>query len=194
MISNFSRLLGIISVRENDTHIIISGIPGLRFTKDVYNAWKTSKVSNNLFSSVSRSVVKFPKFYAIEVLYILETLMQSRRTFTGRRTLEKVADELVKNTWLHNIGGKDFKGRLDYKMLDDLNVTLFTYQRKFLENYDYTTFQYDLRGMLMDVAAGGGKTITQYALAHTLHADTRVYIAPKNSIIDVWVRTIKMLF
>lgn len=163
MISNFSRLLGIISVRENDTHIIISGIPGLRFTKDVYNAWKTSKVSNNLFSSVSRSVVKFPKFYAIEVLYILETLMQSRRTFTGRRTLEKVADELVKNTWLHNIGGKDFKGRLDYKMLDDLNVTLFTYQRKFLENYDYTTFQYDLQGMLMDVAAGGGKAQPLYS-------------------------------
>ena len=194
MYANFSRLLGIISVKENDTHIIVTGVPGLRLSKDIYNAWKTSKISANLFTSVSRSSVKFPKFYAIEMLYIIEHLMQSRRTFVGRRTLSKIADELVKSTWLHNIGGEDFKGRLDYKQLDDLNVTLFTYQRKFIETYDWVTYKYNLLGMLMDVAAGGGKTITNYALGHCLKADTRIYVVPKNSVFDVWVKTIKTLF
>lgn len=194
MYASFSRLLGIVSVKETATHIVVSGVPGLRLSKDIYNAWKTGKISANLFTSVSRSSVKFPKFYAIEMLYILEHLMQSRRTFVGRRTLSKIVDEMVANTWLHNIGGQDFKARLDYSKLDELNVILFTYQRKFIETYDWVTYKYNLLGMLMDVAAGGGKTITNYALGHCLKSDTCIYVVPKNSVIDVWVKTIRSLF
>ncbi|MNZ52699.1 hypothetical protein D3C78_705560 [compost metagenome] len=194
MYASFSRMLGLVSVKETDSHIIVNGIPGLRFSKDIYNFWKTSKISNNLFTSVSRSSVKFPKFFAIEVLHIIEQLMESRRTFVGRRTLARVHEELVKATWLHNIGVTGFSSRLNYKALEDLNVTLFSYQLKFLQEYDRRTFEYALKGMLMDVAAGGGKTITNYALGHCLGADTKVYIVPKNSVYDVWVKTIKMLF
>lgn len=194
MYASFSRVLGIISVKETDTHIIISGIPGLRFAKDIHQHWKTNKIANNLFTSVGRSSVKFPKFFTIEVLFILEKLQESRRSFCGRRTLQRVTEELVKSTWLHNIGSTQFKSRLDYKALDELNVTLFPHQVNFLHSYDRSTFEYQLNGMLMDVAAGGGKTISNYSLGHTLRADTKVFIVPKNSVHDVWVKTIKMLF
>lgn len=194
MYASFSRMLGIISVKETDSHIIVNGIPGLRFQKDIYNFWKTSKIANNIFTSVGRSSVKFPKFFAIEVLYILEQLQDSRRTFCGRRTLAKVAEELIRSTWLRNVGVTGFTPRLNYKALDDLNVTLFQHQLNFLHNYDRTTFEYALNGMLMDVAAGGGKTITNFALGHLLGADTKVFVVPKNSVYDVWVKTIKMLF
>lgn len=194
MYASFSRMLGLISVKETDSHIIVNGIPGLRFSKDVYNYWKTSKISNNMFTSISRSSVKFPKFFAIEVLYMLDQLIEARRTFVGRRILIKVAEELTHNTWLRNIGVTGFTPRLNYKALDDLNVTLFPHQITFLREYDRTTFEYSLQGMLMDVAAGGGKTITNYALGHCLGADTQVFVVPKNSVLDVWVKTIKMLF
>lgn len=194
MYASFSRMLGIISVKETDSHIIVNGIPGLRFQKDIYNFWKTSKIANNIFTSVSRSSVKFPKWFAIEVLYILEQLQDSRRTFCGRRTLSKVAEELIRSTWLRNIGMTGFTPRLNYQALSDLNVTLFQHQLNFLHEYDRTTFEYALNGMLMDVAAGGGKTITNFALGHVLGADTKVFIVPKNSVFDVWVKTIKMLF
>ena len=194
MYANFSRLLGVISVKETRTHIIAGGIPGLRFTKDIYNQWKTSKIANNLFTSVSRSAVKFPKFYAIEVLYVIEQLMQARRSFTGRRTLSKIHDELVANTWLHNVTGDGFKSRLDYRKLADLTVTLFPHQLNFIKYYDRTTYEYQLNGLLMDVAPGGGKTITNYALGHLLGADTKIFVVPKNSVIDVWDKTIRTLF
>jgi hypothetical protein len=194
MYANFSRLLGLISVKETDSHIIVNGIPGLRFAKDVYNHWKTSKITNNMFTAVGRSHVKVPKFFAIELLYIIEQLMQSRRTYVGRRQLQRIYEELLRSTWLRNIGSGDFKPRLNYKALDDLNVTLFTYQLKFLQLYDRTTWEYSLKGMLMDVAAGGGKTITNYALGHCLGVDTNVFIVPKNSVIDVWVKTANTLF
>lgn len=194
MYANFSRLLGLISVKETDSHIIVNGIPGLRFAKDVYNHWKTSKISNNMFTAVGRSHVKVPKFFAIELLYIIEQLMQSRRTYVGRRQLQRIYEELLRSTWLRNIGSGDFKPRLNYKALDDLNVTLFTYQLKFLQLYDRTTWEYALKGMLMDVAPGGGKTITNYALGHCLGADTNVFVVPKNSVTDVWVKTANTLF
>ncbi len=194
MYASFSRMLGLVSVKETDSHIIVNGIPGLRFSRDIYNHWKTSKINNNLFTSVSRSSVKFPKFYAIEVLYIIEQLIQSRRTYVGRRLLSRVAEELTHSTWLRNIGVTGFAPRLDYSALADLNVTLFPHQLNFLREYDRTTFEYSLQGMLMDVAAGGGKTITNYSLGYVLKADTNILVVPKNSVLDVWVKTINMLF
>ncbi len=194
MYANFSRLLGLISVKETGSHIIVNGIPGLRFSKDVYNHWKTSKLNNNMFTAISRSGVKFPKFYAIEVLYMLDQLIQSRRTYVGRRTLQRVRDELIAGTWLRNIGLGDFTSRLNMSALKDLTVTLFPHQINFLQHYDRATFEYSLNGMLMDAAAGSGKTISQYATAHCLGADTSVLVVPKNSVFDVWVKTIKVLF
>jgi len=157
MYANFSRLLGLISVKETGSHIIVNGIPGLRFSKDVYNHWKTSKLNNNMFTAISRSGVKFPKFYAIEVLYMLDQLIQSRRTYVGRRTLQRVRDELIAGTWLRNIGLGDFTSRLNMSALKDLTVTLFPHQINFLQHYDRATFEYSLNGMLMDAAAGSGK-------------------------------------
>lgn len=190
MYSNVSRLLGIVSVRETPTHIIIDGLSGLRFAKDIQTFWKTSKISKYMFTSIRSSQVKFPKFYAIEVLYMLEQLAQSRRSFTPRRVLQKAADELQSKTWLRHINDTQFKSKLDLSRLHDLNVTLFAHQSNFLSEYDRITQRYVLNGMLMDVAAGGGKTLTLIALAHCLNVDTQFYLMPKNAAVDVWQKTI----
>ncbi len=196
MYANFSRLLGLISVKESNTHIIINGIPGLRFSKDVYNHWKTSRINNNIFTSISRSSVKFPKFFAIEVLYILEQLMESRRTYTGRRTLNQVSELLISNTWLKNIQAREgsFSSRMDYKQLDKLLVNPLAHQTNWLKEYDQTTHRYALSGMLMDAAPGSGKTFTQFMTALCLKADTTVIVSPKNAINDVWVKTLRTGF
>lgn len=190
MYGSVARLVGFVSVKETDSHIIVNGIPGLRFSRDVYNYWKTSKINNNMFSAISKSQIKFPKFFAIEVLYMLERLLESRRTSVSRRILQKSIEELKSHTWLSKIGSGEIKQRLDYSKLKDLNVTLFAHQDNFLQTYDRVTQEYSLNGMLMDVAAGGGKTITGYALGHLLGADTQIYVVPKNSAIDVWEKTI----
>lgn len=194
MYASFSRLLGLISVKETPTHIIVSGIPGLQFSRDIYALWKTNKVANSLFTTVARNQVKFPKFYGIEVLFIIDRLVESRRSYTGRRILTRVAEELIANTWLKHVGHEPTGTILNWKKLDDFNATLFPHQESFLKNYDRVKQMYSLKGMLMDVAAGGGKTLTQMTLAHCLDSDTRVYVVPKNSVFDVWVKSIKMFF
>ena len=190
MYGNVARLVGFVSVKETDTHIIVNGIPGLRFSRDVYNYWKTSKLNNNMFTSISKSQIKFPKFFAIEVLYMFERLMESRRTSVSRRILLKTIEELTSHTWLSKIGSGDIRPKLDYNKLKDMNITLFAHQDNFLRTYDRVTQEYSLKGMLMDVAAGGGKTLTGYALGHICGADTQIYVVPKNSAVDVWEKTI----
>lgn len=190
MYGNVARLVGFVSVKETDSHIIVNGIPGLRFSRDVYNYWKTSKINVNMFSAISKSNLKYSKFFNIEVLYMIEQLLESRRTGTPRRILLKCIEELKTKTWLRNIGSSDFKPKLDYSKLKDFNVTLFAHQDNFLRNYDRVTQEYQLKGMLMDVAAGGGKTITGYALGHLLGVDTQIYVVPKNSAVDVWEKTL----
>lgn len=194
MYANFSRLLGIISVKETSTHIVISGIPGLRFSKDIHSYWKTSKIANNLFTSIGRSSVKFPKFYAIEVLYILRELQEARRSFTGRRILAQAEQVLINGTWLKDLDKPVSNNRVDKSKLKDLTFTMFSYQDEFLSTYGEVVERYRLNGMLMDAAAGSGKTALNYALGHCLGADTKIMISPKNAVIDVWVKTINVLF
>jgi hypothetical protein len=143
-----------------------------------------------MFSSITKSQIKCPRFFAIEVLYMLERLLESRRTSVPRRILLKTIEEIRLHTWLKKIGSSDFKSKLDFSRLKELNVTLFAHQDNFLHNYDRVTQEYSLNGMLMDVAAGGGKTITGYALGLCLNADTQIFICPKNAAVDVWEKTI----
>lgn len=194
MYANFNRLLGVVGVKETPTHIIVSGIPGLRFAKDVHNHWKTNRINNNMFSAMGRASVKFPKFFAIEVLYMIEELTESRRTLTGRRTLMRMAELMKSQTWLRDIENESSGGRVDFNKLKDMTVTLFSYQREFIETYDKVVDRYRLNGMLQDAARGAGKTIVGYALGHCLGADTKIMISPKNAVLDVWVKTIEMAF
>lgn len=123
MYGNVARLVGFVSVKQTDSHIIVNGVPGLRFSRDVYNYWKTSKLNNNMFTSISKSQIKFPKFFGIEVLYMFERLMESRRTSVSRRLLLKTIEELTSHTWLSKIGKGDISPKLNYNKLKDLNIT-----------------------------------------------------------------------
>lgn len=190
MYGSVARLVGFVSVKETDSHIIVNGIPGLRFSRDVYNHWKTSKLNVNMFTNISKSQIKFPKFFAIEVLYMIEQLLENRRTSVSRRILFKTVEELKKNTWLNKIGATGFVPRLDWSRLKDFNPTPFDHQSNFLREYDRITQEYSLTGMLQDVAAGGGKTLNGYMLGHMLKADTQFYVVPKNSAVDVWEKTL----
>lgn len=194
MYSSFSRLLDIVTVKESDTHIIVRGISGIRFSKDIYSQWKTNRITTNMFTAVGRSSVKFPKFFAIEVLYIIDELLKGRRCLTGRRTLQKVRTELLQSTWLKNLGNPTRRSLLDFKKLDDFNFKPLAHQMEFLKEYERRVNEYSLGGLLLDGSAGSGKTLSQFMLAHCLGTDTKILISPKNAVQDVWVATTNIAF
>lgn len=184
------RLLGVTHVSEDNTHITIHGIKAASIAADIMRVWSTSRIANFMFSRVSRGVVSFPKFFAPDVHFILQTILRQRSFRSPRRELLKAIDELETNTWLKQL--KEEAGQiLDRSKLSLFHKTPMPHQIEFFDLYESRKQRYGLMGYLLSAAAGSGKTLICLMLAEMLHADTIIMVVPKNAVHRVWSKTLK---
>lgn len=188
---DYARMLtGNVKVTEDQSQIHIDGIPGRDYENDVYKIWRSSKIAQNLFTRIKTSSLAFYKFFAPEILYTLQTSLSGKYLRVNKKVVLKVIDQLKTNTWLENTI-KEHPPILDYSRLNDLMVTMLPHQKEFLDVYNEMVPKYNLNGYLLAAPPGAGKTINGLALAHCLHADTVIVIAPNNAIYKVWKKTIE---
>lgn len=193
--SYFSRLLGFVNVVEEKGRVTISGLDADAFIRDIQNNWNTSRFTKNAISSFTSSKITFYSFFCIEFDFILTELMKTRRTNLPRRILMSVQEKLRANTWLKRIDEPRRQRNIVNKArLADLTVDLFRYQEDFLDLYNEKVPMYGLRGYILGDRPGTGKTITGIALHHCLETDTKIIIAPKNSLYDPWEKTLEEVF
>lgn len=193
MFSGIRRILGNIRVIETDTDITIDGIPADVMTKDISRIWRTSRININMFSKVGNSSLTFPRFFAVDVLYMIDHMIEYGNIRVSSRTLSKIRDLLIENTWL--VGTQqEPKPRLNYSRLSNMVFKPIDYQQGFFEQYDKLTQQYSLNGYLLAAAAGSGKTFKALALAEMLETKRTIVICPKNAIYRVWEKSLKTLY
>ena len=156
MFSRIRRILGAIEVKEINSQITISGIPADVMTNDIARIWKTTRINANMFTRATRDSLSFPSFFAVDVLYMLEHMIEHGNPRVRSRTLAKIRDELIENTWLVNTQ-QEHKPRVNLSLIKNLIYTPLDYQQKFFDNYDRLTQQYCLDGFLLAAAAGAGK-------------------------------------
>lgn len=185
MISSFRTVLGAIKVVERGDVITISGLSARGFSDGIARLWKTSRIIKNMFIRASGGMVSFHRFYAPDVLYMVERLIEERPYRTNVRTLGKVRDLLLEETWLADTL-KDPTPRLDLKRVEDLTIRPKDYQERFLKEYDRKTQQYHLGGYLLAATPGSGKTVTSMWLGACLDADCVIVVSPKNAVERVW--------
>lgn len=193
MFSRIRRILGAIGVKEVNNQITVSGIPADVMTNDIARIWKTTRINIHMFSRASKDSLTFPSFFAVDVLYMLNHMIEHGNPRVRSRTLSKIRDELIENTWLVNTQ-QEHRPRTDISKLSSLIYTPKDYQQKFFEDYDRLTQQYGLKGFLLAAAAGSGKTYISLALAELLSADRVVIVCPKNATERVWESEIKTLY
>lgn len=194
MFSTIRRFIGSIAITENNKDIVVEGVSSLVLAKDIYNNWSTSIINNFLFTEMSSSSMRFLKFFAPEVLYMLNTLIGEKRKHTSVRTLMALAEKLRSDTWLSRIDATDVPDVLNFHKLNEVAVTLLPHQMEFLRTYNRNVPRYNLKGFLLGAVPGSGKTLTCLATSLCLEADVTVIFSPKNAIYDVWTSTIaKML-
>jgi superfamily II DNA or RNA helicase len=193
MFSGIRRLLGNIKVVQTDKEIVISGLPTGMVQRDISKIWKTSRINKYMFTTASSSSLAFPLFFAPDVYYMLDTMTTHRSRWTNVRTISKIKDLLMTETWLRDTQLEPTP-RVDLKRLKNLIYNPLDYQQKFFESYDRLTQQYHLRGYLLSAVAGSGKTYISLALAECLGAERIVVICPKNAIDRVWYKEITGLF
>lgn len=193
MLSKVRRILGNIKVTQTEKEIIISGIPADTMVRDISKIWKTSRINSYMFTTTSKNTLAFPLFFATDVYYMLDKMTTHRSRWTNVRTLSKIKDLLLENTWLQDTQLEP-TSRVDLRKVNSLIYKPLEYQQRFYESYDLLTQQYHLRGYLLAAVAGSGKTAMGYTLSECLGADRIVVVCPKNATERVWEAEANKLF
>lgn len=189
MISAARRLIGSISVREANGFIYCQGLPANVITSDIARQWSTGRVNSYMFTRLTRSEIVIPSFFAVEFLHILTVLSTARKVRTNKRALQRLILELTENTWLRQIDA-EHPDVLDFDQLKQIRFKLLPHQLDFIERYNWVKPRYNLRGLLLMVPPGGGKTISDIAIAVCCKADYVYVVSPKNAIYNVWQKTL----
>lgn len=193
MFGALRRTFGLIKVTETATDIEVTGVPADVIARDISKIWATSRINANMFTKVSKNGFAFPKFFAIEVHYMLGQMDEYRYSKTGVRTIRHIQHELEQNTWLKRLS-EEHKSRVDLTRAHDLNINLMPHQSSFLEAYGMLVEKYGLRGYLLSADPGTGKTFMGLALEYCLHSDLTVIVSPKNALDRVWGDSIQKIF
>lgn len=197
MFDFYRKMMGVVEGRETDTEVQISGIDGVALVRDINKHWKTEKISMYMFNSVSRSSISFYKFFALEMLYMIEEIKNYRNRYTSVKTMAAIKEALLTSTWLKNTLAENTlnqKGRLDFSRLSNLKFTASAYQMDYFKNYTYKLDQYGMKGNLLDAAAGTGKTYMSAAIAEMLNSKHIIVLCPKNALETVWPESVAEMF
>ncbi len=186
------RLFGAVTVESVRTMIEISGISTMALSKDMQNLWSTSKVTNNIFSTFRGTQVAFKEFFAPDILYTIDQLLETKRTMTPHRHLLAIRQGLLENTWLKStITTHD--PILDFRLLENMTIHPLAHQEEFLVRYDKMVPAMRLKGYLLSSPAGTGKTYAGLAWSECIQADCVIVIAPNNSVYRVWKDSIESM-
>lgn len=188
-----SRLTGLITVKEENGLITITGSRLNWIEGDIIAHYNTSRIYKNIVNIQTNNKITFYSFFALDMEYILRDLSMLRKTSWGKRNYLKLLQELKENTWLGKIE-KNSPSIFNMDALKQLNVSLLDHQVKFLEYYDKILPRYNLRGLLFAGEVGSGKTLASVGLALAYEPDAVIVIAPKPTVYEVWVDTLETRF
>ena len=151
-----SKYLNVITVEEKGDNIIISGINSHHFAKDVKKLWQTSRIVQYMFIKLSSREIVLPKFFAVELRYMLVKLVESGQAYS-KRTIKTIIEELETKTWLKGVVSPPTEEVFNYDRLRELNVTLLPSQMEFLKLYSDIVPRYGLKGFMLASPPGSGK-------------------------------------
>lgn len=146
-----------LTVEERGDEIIVSGVDGNSIIRDINKHWKTTRITKNFFTSISRRRLSFYKFFAPEFTYLLDGISQYRNRFTSVKMINELKSKMYTDTWLRDVEREGLKGRLDFNRLKNMTFTPEDYQMAYFKDYDLRLNRYNLKGDLMDAATGTGK-------------------------------------
>lgn len=189
MVAIVNRVMGISDVKEVGNDIVISGASANALSRDIKNLWNTSKITNNMFTKVTWSQITIPRFFAIELRFILKKLLEEFSLQTPRRIIQGIIDGIETNTWVKSILHEPAKW-LNRAALKEIKFTLLKHQAEFLDIYEDLRVRYNLKGYLLAAGAGSGKTVSGISIALTTNATKVIIVCPKSAVYNVWEKTL----
>lgn len=179
-------------IEEKGSYYLVSGINLRDFEADLRTNFGTSVIFSRVVNRVNGRQFRFHKFFSVELCWILDHLVNGndRRSISryrvGLHKYKLLLDELKTDTWIKSIFEKHPQYDVD-KALKEFNYPPFPDQRNFLEQYSSIKYGYQLRGCLLDAAAGSGKTYTSMVWSTMISEGKTIVIVPKHLVNKPWV-------
>lgn len=193
MLSNIRRLIGSISVKEDEHLIHIDGLPANVIAHDIGKIWKTSRIGNHMFTSYSRSSISFNKWFAPDFVYTLKEVVKRTKRQYNYRALDQIVELMYEHTWLKQTLDAQ-EGKLDLRALSKMRRKPLDHQSAFFEEYQQNTSAYGLNGYWLASPPGSGKTYMALAVYTMAKAKTLIAVVPKPSLHTAWEDGIKKEF
>lgn len=191
MFGNLRSKFGMVRVATTPKYVSVEGVKSHQWLREMQRIWGTKALANNMFSMIRTGELKFLHFFALDFLYMCETLRADTQSRIPKRLLIKVIEELKANTWLGDID-KAVDSITDMHVVDHIvPFPLKPFQKEFAKHFGVMVPTYRLKGYMLDAGPGTGKTITDLVVGEALHASKVVIISPKNAVKRVWEDTIK---
>lgn len=189
MIGILRKALGLIDVSEKNNIVTISGLNTRFVERDIKSIYETTKIAKYMFIDIKPSRVRFHSFFALEVKFILETMLENKSTRLNRRTIFQIIELLNQKTWLANTLS-NYDDVLDINKTKSINFKLLEDQSKFIQYYNNVKPRFNLKGALYAGAPGSGKTIGAIATHLALGTENIYVICPPGVANDVWKNTL----
>lgn len=187
-------LFSSIEVKEDDRHIVVSGLRHRAFELDVYRLYHTGKITDYMIEKAGYGKIRFLRFFAVEFAFLLTKIIKGKRMASDKRAVAQVRELMFEKTWLGLTQAENVKPPLDLSRLKDLDLTPKDYHSEFFEEFNRVVPRYHLRGMLLAGAPGSGKTYVSLAVSHCLHANKTIVICPINATDRVWKDNVRLRF
>lgn len=184
---------GLTYVTEYNDKIMIGGINTKKLILDIKEIWGNVRAISLIFDEISWSSVVFEKFFAVDILYILQQITELKRRRSNLFRTKSALDGMRKHTWLKTLD-MDHPDILDFTRLNRMFHKPFPHQWEALRAYNSSVPKMKLKGYLLGASPGAGKTIISLAVATSLDAKVIIAVVPKSLANTVWVGDIKTEF
>jgi len=135
-----------------------------------------------------------PEFGLLELEFILSNVLDneeiSNKLGIAVITVEDLLSYIRTNTWIASRYQK-IKSPINYKLIEkEMKFKILPSQKPAFEKYEEVKVMAGLRGAMIDAAPGAGKTFMSLALSTGLNYDTTIIIAPRQTLEEVWVKSV----
>ena len=135
-----------------------------------------------------------PEFALLELEYILSSILDNDELVNNLGiaviTVEDLLSYIRTETWIAARYQK-IKSPINYKLIKkEMKFSILPSQKPAFEKYEEIKVMAGLRGAMIDAAPGAGKTFMSLALSTGLEYDTTIIIAPRQTLEEVWVKSV----
>lgn len=187
--------LGVVGVTYDSKKDIVSikGINVNRLINMFKDLYQSPGFANRFFAMSMFGTINIPQFFIPEIVFILNQCV--RNYYISAKQYNQVLDGLYANTWYAST--KDIVQTVcDVKAFGkEIKRNPRPYQLDFIQNvYCQKKTQYHLKGYLLALPQGAGKSFTSLSLAGCLKKKHILIIAPLSVALNSWPQEIENTF